>query len=72
MTILSAAVLLFLVMDPMGNVPVFVTLLGDIEPRRARMIVLRELLIALGVLTVFLFAGQVILSGVREYLLSAG
>ena len=61
MTTLSAAVLLFLVMDPMGNVPVFVTLLGGIEPGRARWIVVRELLIALAVLVVFLFAGQVIL-----------
>jgi len=61
MTILSATVLLFLVMDPMGNVPLFVTLLDGIEPRRARMIVLRELLVALAVLTLFLFGGRVIL-----------
>lgn len=61
MTTLSAAVLLFLVMDPMGNVPVFVTLLGGLEPRRARRIVVRELVIALAVLTLFLFGGQLIL-----------
>lgn len=58
MTILSAAILLFLVMDPIGNVPLFVALLGRMEPRRARVVVVRELLIALAVLTAFLFGGQ--------------
>jgi multiple antibiotic resistance protein len=61
MTILSAAILLFLVMDPVGNVPLFVTLLGGIDARRARRIVFRELLIALVVLMLFLFGGQVFL-----------
>ncbi len=62
MTILSAAILLFLVMDPMGNVPVFVALLGHMEPPRARRIVVRELVIALAVLIVFLFGGRVFLN----------
>jgi len=61
MTILSAAVLLFLVMDPVGNVPMFVALLGGMEPRRARRIVLRELLIALAILVVLLLGGRLIL-----------
>ncbi len=61
MTILSAAILLFLVMDPVGNVPLFVTLLGDMDPGRARRLVVREMLIALAVLIVFLFGGQVVL-----------
>jgi len=65
MTILSAAILLFLVMDPMGNVPLFVTLLAGVEPRRARWIVVRELLIALVVLTLFLFGGRTILDVLR-------
>jgi multiple antibiotic resistance protein len=61
MTVLSAAILLFLVMDPMGNVPLFVTLLADFEPRQARRIVARELLIALTILMLFLLGGQVML-----------
>jgi multiple antibiotic resistance protein len=61
MTILSAAILLFLVMDPMGNVPLFVTFLGGRDMRRARRIVVRELLIALAILVLFLFGGQVFL-----------
>lgn len=62
MTTLSAAVLLFLVLDPVGNMPVFLSLLSGFEPRRARLVVVRELLIALGVLIVFLFFGHYILA----------
>ena len=61
MTTLSAAILLFLVMDPMGNVPLFVTLLGEMKPRRARVVVGRELCIALVILMIFLFCGQMML-----------
>lgn len=61
MTTLSAALLLFLVMDPVGNMPVFLSLLSGLEPGRARLVVVRELLIALGVLIVFLFFGRYIL-----------
>ena len=61
MSVLSAAVLLALVMDPLGNIPLFVTVLKDIEARKRNWIVLREHLIALGVLAVFLFCGRFIL-----------
>lgn len=61
MTTLSAAVLLFLVMDPVGNMPVFLSLLSGLDPGRARIVVVRELLIAFGVLIVFLFLGRYIL-----------
>ena len=54
----SAAVPLFLVMDPLGNIPTFLSLLSGLEPRRARRILLRELLIALAVLIVFLLLGR--------------
>ncbi len=57
----SAAALLFFVMDPFGNVPLFLSLLKDVEPRRRRKVLLRELTIALGVLIFFLFLGQSIL-----------
>jgi multiple antibiotic resistance protein len=61
MTILSAAVLLFLVMDPLGNIPMFLVALAVVEPRRQRSVLVRELLIALGVLLVFLFGGRYLL-----------
>lgn len=58
MTIASAAVLLFLVMDPLGNVPVFVTALRHVAVSRQRKVILRELCIALGALLAFLFLGR--------------
>lgn len=61
MTLLSAAVMLFLVMDPMGNVPFFMTALKSVEPARQRRVIVRELLIALGVMVFFLFAGRFLL-----------
>ncbi|MEO9078463.1 MAG: YhgN family NAAT transporter [Rhodanobacter sp.] len=58
MTTLSAGIMLFLIMDPLGNIPFFLSLLKDVPPRRRRLVIVRELLIALGVLLVFLFGGQ--------------
>ncbi len=58
MTTLSAGIMLFLIMDPLGNIPLFLSLLKGVPPRRRRHIMVRELLIALGVLLVFLFGGQ--------------
>jgi multiple antibiotic resistance protein len=65
MTILSAAITLVLVMDPFGNIPIFLSLLSDIEKRRRPRIILREMLIALGILVVFLFSGRYILSAMH-------
>jgi multiple antibiotic resistance protein len=61
-TIISSAVVLFLVMDPLGNIPIFLSLLKDIEPKRRWKIISRELLIALIILLIFLFFGQQLLN----------
>lgn len=61
MSLLSAAILLFFVMDPLGNVPLYLSALRDVPAERRTRVVLRELLIALGVLLGFLFAGSAIL-----------
>ncbi|MDO1530217.1 YhgN family NAAT transporter [Fulvimonas sp. R45] len=61
MTTLSAAILLFLIMDPLGNIPLFLSLLKDVPPKRRRKVMVRELLIALGVLLAFLVGGRHIL-----------
>jgi MarC family membrane protein len=61
MTIFSAAMLLFLVMDPFGNIPLFMSALGNVDEGRHSRIIVRELFIALGVLVVFLFLGQYLL-----------
>ena len=61
MSLLSAAVLLFFVMDPLGNVPLFLAALRHVDPRRVRPIIVRELMIALAILVVFLFIGRFVL-----------
>ena len=58
MTIVSAALLLFLILDPLGNVPVFLSVLKPLPPHRQRVVLVRELLIALGVLMAFLWGGK--------------
>ncbi|CAI2944881.1 hypothetical protein ECAZ01_03589 [Escherichia coli] len=60
--IISATVLLILIMDPLGNLPIFMSVLKHTEPKRRRAIMVRELLIALLVMLVFLFAGEKILA----------
>jgi multiple antibiotic resistance protein len=62
MTILSAAFLFLLVMDPLGNIPFFLSSLRTVEPARQTRVVLRELLIAYAVLVAFLFAGVQLLA----------
>jgi len=62
MSVYSAAALLFLVFDPLGNIPVFSCVLNKVDPARHRRIILRELLLALAILVVFLFFGRHILS----------
>jgi len=65
MDIISAILILFLVMDPMGNIPCFLSILKDVEPKRRKFIVIRELFVALVVLVFFMFAGQYFLKLLR-------
>ena len=58
----SAAVMLFLIMDPLGNLPVFLSILRHVDPKRRRKVMIRELLFSLVIMMGFLFAGQQILS----------
>lgn len=69
MDIISAATLLFLVMDPLGNIPVFLSVLDDVAPERRTRVLIRELLLALIVLVAFLFAGEMMLGflGLSEH-----
>jgi multiple antibiotic resistance protein len=59
--IAAAAATLFFVMDPLGNMPVFNAVLSRFSPQRRAQITARELVIALVILLVFLFAGTAIL-----------
>jgi len=61
MTVFSAIFLLFLIMDPIGNVPLFLSTLKNVPIERRKKIIVRELLIALLVLLFFMFIGRYIL-----------
>ncbi|MFP5222769.1 MAG: MarC family protein [Acidobacteriota bacterium] len=61
MTLASAIILLILVMDPLGNIPFFVSVLKKVPPERKRRVIARELVIALCVLVVFMFLGPQLL-----------
>jgi multiple antibiotic resistance protein len=65
MTMLSAALLLFLILDPLGNIPVFLGLLKPLPAHRRRIVLARELLIALFVLLVFLWCGKYVLEAMH-------
>lgn len=51
-------ILLLLVTDPFGNVPLFVSTLRQVAPERRRRVVIRECLIAFGLLLSFMFVGR--------------
>ncbi|WP_147200160.1 YhgN family NAAT transporter [Pantoea sp. MBD-2R] len=59
---ISATVLLLLIMDPLGNLPIFMSVLKHLEPKRRRVVLIREMLIALVIMLLFLFAGEKILA----------
>ena len=49
-TFLSALILLLLVLDPFGSLPIFISILGAVKPERRTFVALREVLIAFAVL----------------------
>jgi len=60
-TTLSAGIMLFLILDPLGNIPIFLSLLKNVAPQRRRYVLARELVIALVTLFVILFCGSTVL-----------
>ncbi|MEP6389613.1 MAG: YhgN family NAAT transporter [Halioglobus sp.] len=65
---IAAFITLVLVMDPLGNVPIFLSVLKDVEGKRRQWVIFRELLIALAVLLMFLYGGSSVLNfmGLKE------
>ena len=61
-TFLSATILLVLITDPIGNIPLFANALKNVAPHRRTRVILREIGIAYCVLLGFLFVGQAFLS----------
>jgi multiple antibiotic resistance protein len=59
--ILAAATMLFLIMDPLGNLPIYMSVLKTIDPKRRQIIIFRELIFALIILMLFLHSGQALL-----------
>jgi MarC family membrane protein len=59
--IFSAAVLLLLVIDPFGNVPIVVSALANVAPERRAKVILRECAAAYVILLAFMFGGQAFL-----------
>ncbi|CAL4323213.1 UPF0056 inner membrane protein YhgN [Buchnera aphidicola (Chaitophorus populicola)] len=60
-TIISTTILLLLIMDPLGNLPVFMTILKNFNSQQRRLILIREMGIALFIMILFLFSGENIL-----------
>ncbi|MGB6976887.1 MAG: MarC family protein [Gammaproteobacteria bacterium] len=65
MTIYTAIITLILVMDPIGNIPIFLAMLRNTDPQRFTRIIVRECAIAFLILVFFLFFGQYILKGLH-------
>ena len=62
---LSALVLLLLVLDPFGSLPIFISVLQGVAPERRRRVALREVVIAFCVLLAFMLGGQAFLGLMR-------
>jgi MarC family membrane protein len=61
-TFWSATILLVLITDPIGNIPIFANALKGVPQHRRTLVILREIGIAYGVLLSFLFMGQAFLN----------
>ncbi|HEY9064318.1 MAG TPA: MarC family protein [Burkholderiaceae bacterium] len=61
-TFVSAFILLLLVLDPLGSLPIFIPIMRDVAPQRRRWVAVREVGIAFGVLFAFMFFGENFLS----------
>jgi MarC family membrane protein len=57
-TFASATILLVLITDPVGNIPVFANALKNVAPERRARVILREILIAFFLLLTFMFVGE--------------
>jgi len=72
MEIVSVSVTLFLIMDPFGNIPVFLTVLERVAPGRRRLVLTRELLLALVLIVGFVLCGRFVMGflGLRAELVA--
>lgn len=61
-TFISALLLLLLVLDPFGSLPIFISVMRNVAPERRARVAVREVVIAFGVLALFMVGGQGFLS----------
>src|SRR3990167_520257 len=61
----AIAITIIFVMDPLGNIPVFLSILRKFSPAVQIRIIIRESIIAFVVLALFVFFGQYILHGLH-------
>jgi len=68
MDFFSIFVTLFLIMDPFGNLPVIFSLLKDYDRKKRLSIIIKELLISLVVILIFIFFGKNLMTllGLKE------
>jgi multiple antibiotic resistance protein len=62
---LATVVLLLILLDPLGNIPLLISLLRPLEPARRPRVVLRENAIAAGLLILFVYIGDWLLSALH-------
>ena len=60
-TFASATILLILITDPVGNIPLFANALKNVAPQRRPWVIVREVLIAFALLLTFMFVGDTFL-----------
>lgn len=61
MSLFSVTVIFLILLDPLGNVPVFLALLKNMRHERQVKVIIRECIFAFGILVVFLFFGKYIM-----------
>jgi len=63
MFLVSATIMLVLILNPLGNIPIFLTELKSVDPKRHTAIIVREIFFAFLLLICFGFFGGYILHG---------
>lgn len=60
MSLFNVTLVLFLIMDPLGNLSAFHSMVKELDPKRQYWIIFREMMIALGVMLFFNYVGEYI------------
>lgn len=61
-TFFGITLTLFFVIDALGNIPTYLSLLKPFDQKKRQIIAIRELVIALGIMVIFHYLGQILLT----------